>query len=191
MKSIAATLATIFLTGCISSHMKYPAAWAPLSSVEKDTCPSITGKYQIVSEPRSTHYSCKYIGRGHSCRSLAEELIGEDVVLAQHSWLEIEEIGEVELKVTTSTDAISEDTLVTSEKVMSFGCNENGVIVKVSGEFRAEDGAIGFNSGFRKYFLTASDGSLVMKETSSGGGLVFVVPVAGSSMEWWKWQPIK
>ena len=50
---------------------------------------------------------------------------------------------------------------------------------------------IASTTGQRKAFLKAADGSLIMKESVSGGGLVFlVIPVAGSSTEWWKWEAV-
>ena len=64
--------------------------------------------------------------------------------------------------------------------------------MKFSGRFGARNGAIGFAGGPSKFFRKASDGSLVMKVKAFGGGLAFIfIPVAGSSTEWWKWQPVE
>jgi len=173
--------------------MNYPQSWSPLSEPEKVSCPSIAGKYKAASVPNPEYKktSCEpAVGRGWFCHSLPEDLLGLKAKIKNESWVEIKEHIGLDLEITLGeNDTIGQKTVLKSEKDQ-FECTEDGVVVKVGPEFMVGAGAVGANLGYKYAFRKALDGSLIAKETTSGGGLIlFVIPIAGSSVQWWKWQP--
>jgi hypothetical protein len=183
----------LFLAGCIGSKMVYPEDWAPLTITGRSTCHNITGKYRAISEPLSYYNRpCTNVGEGWYCRSLPESLIGMKKLVTEDTWVEIKGINGTELRIIVGTKGAIQDKITLGAAANQFECGEDGVVVKIESKFMAGDGAIGINTGFEKSFRKATDGSLVMKETTSGGGVIFLVmPVAGSSTQWWKWEPLE
>jgi len=190
--SLAAAVG-LFLTGCVGSKMVYPEDWAPLTITDRDACQNITGKYRAISEPLSYYNrSCTNIGKGWYCRSLPEDLIGIRKPITDDTWVEIKGSDGTELRIIVGTKDTIQDKITLRAAAKQFECGEDGVVVKIEPEFMTGDGAIGINAGFKKSFRKATDGSLIMKETTSGGGLIFlVIPVAGSSTQWWKWEQLE
>jgi hypothetical protein len=178
------------LTGCVGSKMVYPEDWAPLIITERDACQNITGKYRAISEPLSYYNRpCTNIGKGWYCRSLPAELLGISDPITEDTWVEIKGSNETELRIIVGTKNTIQDKITLRAATKQFECSEDGVVLKIEPEFMTGDGAMGINTGFVKSFRKATDGSLVMKEITSGGGLIFlVIPVAGNSTQWWKWQ---
>jgi hypothetical protein len=174
--------------------MPYPANWASLPAVEKDMCPSLAGKYKAISVPHPGYNktSCEpAVGKGWFCHSLPEDLLGLKTKVTNETWVIIAEPDNATLDIAVRQG----DTTVyhfVLPKNKQFECTEEGVNMSDGTKFMAGDGAVGANLGHQYTFRKALDGSLIMKETTSGGGLIFlVIPVAGSSVQWWKWERIK
>jgi hypothetical protein len=193
MRIILAATIGLFLTGCVGSKMVYPEDWAPLASADSGTCQNITGKYRAISEPLPYYTrTCANVGKGWYCRSLPEDLADIRRPITEDTWVEINGSDRTELRVTVWTKDTIQNSITLRAAAKQFECGDDGAVVKIEPEFMAGDGAIGINTGFEYSFRKATDGSLVMKETTSGGGLIFlVIPVAGSSTQWWKWQPLE
>ena len=183
----------LLLSGCFGTRMLYPEDWAPLAGPDGDACRDISGKYRAISDPLA-YYSrpCTSVGKGWYCRSLPEDLLGITKTVTEDTWVEISGSDGTELGVAVGVNETIQYKVTLRAATGQFACTEDGVVVKIKPEFMAGDGAVGINAGFEYSFGKATDGSLVMKEATSGGGVIFfVIPVAGSSMQWWKWRALE
>ena len=181
------------MTGCGGWKMNYPENWAPLTVVENNKCQSIEGKYKAVSVPHPEYNkeSCEpAVGKGWFCHSLPEDLLDLKLNITDETWVMIVEPDDKTIDIT-----VGENDIIIHHSVLAknnlYECNDEGVMIKVGPQFMAGDGAVGANLGYKYTFRKALDGSLTLKETTSGGGLMFlIIPVGGSSIQWWKWEPM-
>jgi hypothetical protein len=184
----------LLLAGCVGSKVPYPESWTALSTVEINSCPRLTGKYRAISVPHPEYNktSCEAaVGKGWFCHSLPEDILGLKTKITDETWVAITEPSETTLDITVGEKDASRFNFVLS-KGKQFECSDDGVVIKIGSEFMAGDGAVGINRGYKYAFRKALDGALIVKETTSGGGLIFlVIPVAGSSIQWWKWGPMR
>lgn len=169
--------------GC-SSHGVYPVEWGGLSpAAGDDSCPSLTGVYQnagerAVPQGGSPQYSPPYL-TGYFFADTAAAAHAKRVRITGDASgvLTVEALGE---------DASLEPRIL--QRQDDYRC-EDGWLLLESSRWMAEQ-VSGFESLTYRLRKT-HDGSLVVQVSASGVGVVFVVPVAGSSTEWHRFPPVE
>lgn len=161
-------------SGC-SSHGVYPEEWKALPSVSGDSCPVITGVYwnpgeRAVPPGGSPQYSPPFLS----------SVFFEDTAAASAQRVRITGHAESQLKVELLSGPTSPGPRILKPQE-HYRC-EGGWLLMKSFNWIAEN-ASGFESVTYR-FRKASDGALVVQVRSSGIGVAFVIPFAGSSSEW-------
>jgi len=169
-------------TGC-SYHAAYPEYWPAIHSTAGNVCPEIAGRFhnagqRRVSEGGSAQYQPPYLSSYFFTDM--NKAAGATKILI--SWASTEHL---QIRAEDNNGI-----LMTTEMQLGkdFTCQEGSMIIK-NNRTVAEN-----VSGYERivYLLSsATDGSLVVQIKSWAAGLVFVVPVAGSSTEWQRFQSIK
>ncbi|MDR9440295.1 MAG: hypothetical protein RI841_12520 [Halomonas sp.] len=174
--------AIVVAPGC-SSHGIYPVEWGDLSPAAGDSCPLLTGMYQnggerAVPEGGSPQYSPPYLtsyffaDTAAAARAKRVRITGD-----ANAVLTVEALGK---------DASLEPRIL--QRQDHYRC-EDGWLLLESSRWVAEQ-VSGFESMTYRFRKT-NDGALVVQVSSSGVGVVFVVPVAGSSTEWHRFLPVE
>ena len=167
-------------TGC-SYHAVYPADWPSLSSGAADGCPSLAGVYRNAGEravPKggSPQYSPPY---------LSSHFFADTAAAARAVAVRISGDADAGLSVSLlgATALLAPRDL---RRQTHYRC-EDGWLLLESSRWLAEN-VSGFES--MTYRLRkADDGALVVQVDASAVGVVFLVPVAGRSTEWYRFLP--
>jgi hypothetical protein len=173
----AAAAAWLGATGCVISHPDYPASWSP--PVDGPTCSVLSGTYD---------------DRGVEGETGAAVFRGQAVSLSRI--LLPGETGRATVVVVT---ALATDTL---EIAAWDGTRllKSLRLLAASGDYRCRAGAAQISStalvgeqvpgvqtdAFK--LSKAGDGSLVLKHSSSGFGVIVVIPVGGSEDRWYRFK---
>jgi len=173
----AAAAAWLGASGCVISHPDYPASWSP--QVEGATCTVLTGTYE---------------DRGVEGDTGAAVVRGQTVSLSRILFP-----GETARATVVVVTALATDTL---EIAAWDGTRllKSLRLLAASGDYRCRAGAAeisataligeqvaGAQTDTFK-LSKAGDGSLVLKHSSSGFGLIVVIPVGGSEDRWYKFK---
>jgi hypothetical protein len=180
--SIFILLITMLSPGC-AYHAPYPAHWPTLTASQNDTCPTIAGQYhnageRWVGEGGSAQYQPPFLA-GYFFADQPKAFRATTVIISQDS------TGQLTIEA-RDNKLIDMTTDLRLDK--DYTCRQGWVAIKRSRSV-AEN-----VSGYEKtvYLLKkAMDDSLIVQIQSTGVGLVFVVPVAGSSTEWHRFLPAK
>jgi hypothetical protein len=168
------------MPGC-SSHGVYPGDWAGLSPDGVVGCPSLAGDYwnageRAVPEGGSPQYAPPY---------LSSFFFADTAAAARANGLRIS--GDANAGLTISLrggDALPAP--LDLRRQTHYRC-EDGWLLLESSRWLAEN-VSGFES--MTYRLRkANDGAIVVQVHASAVGVVFLVPVAGSSIEWYRFLP--
>lgn len=171
-------LVAVGITSGCSSHGVYPEEWDALSSVNGDSCPVITGVFRNPGERAvppggSPQYSPPFLS----------SFFFEDTAAAA---------GARRVRITGHAES------QLSIELLGGHMSPGPRILQTQEHYRCEDGWLlmkSFNwiaenaSGFESItyrFRKANDDALVVQVSSSGVGVVFVIPFAGSSSEWYR-----
>ncbi|PYM91114.1 MAG: hypothetical protein DME04_20005 [Candidatus Rokuibacteriota bacterium] len=164
-------------SGCVFSHPEYPSSWA--AQVGGSTCSVLSGTYE---------------DRGVEGETGASVFRGQAVSLSRHLFP-----GQTSRATAFVVTALAADTL-------EIAAWDGPRLVKslrllaASGDYRCRAGAAEISAtalvgeqvaGVQtdRYRLSkAGDGSLVLKHSSSGFGLILVIPVGGSEDRWYRFN---
>ena len=182
-KACLCVIAAGLLTGCSVDSQPYPRYWPPMVMNQAD-CPDLTGRYQINND------GCE----GHQCASLPDQFPQS----FWPGWPLARDLREVELQGPREGQLMihypaadgGPGKRFTLQRGTDFQCESNQMVLEKLGNFVAGDGAIAHRSAMRRYFSRTVDGSLVMRETGSVGGIFFLfIPLYLSSETWTRWAP--
>lgn len=177
------TAAALLLTGCAIQSQPYPRYWSPIVMNQKE-CPDLSGHYQIDNA------DCQ----AHRCESLYSKFPPSYAP----GWSFLRDLREIELQGVRegrlqihypSMDGGSGATF-SLQRGTDFQCESGQLVFETPGSFMVGDGAIGRHGALRRYFSRTTDGSLVMREAGSAGGVIFLfIPVYLSNETWTRWMP--
>lgn len=173
-------VAAVLSTGC-SSHGAYPVEWGDLSPAVGESCPSLAGEFQnagerAVPEGGSPQYSPPY---------LSSYFFADTAAAARAKRVRITGDGNEALKVELFGEAASPQPRIL-QRQEDYRC-EDGWLLLESSRWVAEQ-VSGFESMTYR-FRRANDGALVVQVSASALGVIFLVPIAGSSTEWHRFPP--
>ena len=172
-----AVAAWLGASGCTISHPDYPATWSPL--VGGSTCSVLTGTYE---------------DRGVEGETGAAVFRGQAVSLSRILFP-----GETSRATVVVVTALATDTL----EIASWDGTRQIKSLRLqaaSGEFKCRTGVAEISAtalvgeqvagaqtdAFK--LSKAGDGSLVLKHSTSGFGLILVIPVGGSEDRWYRFK---
>ena len=173
----AAAGAWLVASGCVISHPDYPASWSPL--VGGSTCSVLTGTYE---------------DRGVEGETGAAVFRGQAVSLSRILFP-----GETSRATVVVVTGLASDTL----EIASWDGPRPLKSLRLqaaSGDYRCRGGAAEISAtaligeqvtgAHTDHFKLskAGDGSLVLKHSTSGFGLILVVPVGGSEDRWYRFK---
>lgn len=175
-------VAVVFLSGC-SSHGAYPVEWGGLSPAVADSCPSLAGEFQnagerAVPEGGSPQYSPPY---------LSSYFLADTAATARAKRVRITGDANAGLSVEVLGEAASLESHIL-RRDEDYRC-EDGWLLLASSRWVAEQ-VSGFESMTYRFRKT-NDGALVVQVNASAFGVILVVPIAGSSTEWHRFQPVE
>ncbi|CAM3316984.1 hypothetical protein [Halomonas lysinitropha] len=175
-------VAAVLSSGC-SSHGTYPVEWGGLSASPGDSCPSLTGVYRnagerAVPEGGSPQYSPPYLSSYFHANSTT-------AVRAKRVRITGDANAELMVEALDEAAPLEQRILQRQEDYLC----EDGWLLLESSRWVAEQ-VSGFESMTYR-FTRANDGTLVVQVSASALGVIFVVPVAGSSTEWHRFQPVE
>lgn len=170
----------LVMTGC-SSHGVYPVEWGSLSRGEGDGCPSLAGVYwnageRAVPAGGSPQYSPPY---------LSSYFFADTAAGARATRVRIRGDANAELTVAALGEGVSLAPRLLTQQV-HYRC-EDGWLLLESSRWMAEQ-VSGFESMTYRFRRT-NDGAMAVQVSTSGVGVVFVVPIAGRSTEWHRFLP--
>lgn len=175
-------VAAVLSSGC-SSHGAYPVEWGGLSASPADSCPSLAGEFQNAGE--------RAVPQGGSPQSsppyLSSYFLADTAAAARATRVRITGDANTELMVEALGEAASPEPRVL-QRQEDYRC-EDGWLVLASSRWVAEQ-VSGFESMTYR-FRRANDGALVVQVSASALGVIFVVPIAGSSTEWHRFPPVE
>lgn len=169
-------LVVVLVAPSCSSHGVYPVEWGDLSPSSGDSCPSLAGVFQnagerAVPEGGSPQYSPPY---------LSSYFFADTAAAARANRVRITGDANEELTVELlGEDASLEPRIL--QRQAHYRCEDGWLLLK-SSRWIAEN-VSGFESMTYRFRKT-HEGAMVVQVSSSAVGVVFVVPVAGSSTEW-------
>ncbi|MCO4320511.1 hypothetical protein [Aliidiomarina quisquiliarum] len=177
MRLVVLTYFTIFLSGC-SSHQPYPENWEVQKANE--SCLWLqgfyknNGEYFLNERTYKTHLSAYFFESTQVEHSKVEFITFE--VRENESYL---------------IKAISENNVQIAETLINLDCNNGSLISSKDRVITGgEAGAIVLGTQIKQFRLVETiDGNLLLSsESSVAGMLLMVVPVAGSSSVWSKFN---
>jgi len=167
-----------FVTSCIS-HQKLPSNWTLPEPAPIGTCPDISGQY---------------IGLGESIKNKTTVPLGYELFIKNHPLVKWQEVSHI------SIQQQGQNLL----NIVAWKDNEvlySASLSKDSDDFTCEDGwlkiekwtlwGIGMaaeTSATSRSFATA-DGYLLEKRESGGLLMLAILPIPGSSVEWFRFAP--
>jgi len=177
------TVAALLLAACSFDSQPYPRYWSPMVMNQTD-CPDLSGHYQIDNA------DCK----DHRCAPLYSQFSQsfEPGRPLRRALREVELQGVREGRLLINYPAVDDGPGQTFslQRGKDFQCESGQAVFEQPGYFIVGEGAIGRHGAVRRYFSRTMDGSLVMRETSSAGGIAFLfIPVYLSSETWTRWAP--
>ncbi|MDW7748294.1 hypothetical protein [Halomonas sp.] len=172
--------AIVVVPGC-SSHGVYPVEWGGLSASPGESCPTLAGEFQnagerSVPEGGSPQYSPPY---------LSSYFLADTATAARAKRVRFTGDANEALKVELLGEDASLEPLIL-QRQEDYRC-EGGWMLLESSRWVAEQvsGVESLTYRLRK----ADDGALVVRVSASAFGVIFVVPIAGSSTEWHRFPP--
>jgi len=174
--------ALLNLSACVGIyHPFYPDKWEARPSIAENECIDIAGDYNIDGEDSKGKPSIPltyFFWSGFSPRHWKESRLDEvyrvkieqsTEIIKISAWKQVAEIANKELRRQSKLDS------------SSYMCTPDGIMVEGAGiPVHSLAGAI-----FQKLTLfKSSDGSLVLNDTNTGGGLALVIPAFVSMSEW-------
>ena len=176
------------MTACVVIyHPSYPEKWEARPSIAKNECTDIAGDYHVSG------------GNGKGERSIPLTYFFWSAFSPKH-WKE-SGLGEVDhVKIEQGTEIIKisawkQDAKIAEKEfrrqseldTTSYICTDEGVRVEGAGlPVHSLAGVI-----FQKLtHFKLSNGSLVLKNTDTGGGLALVIPAFMSTSDWGRYRPM-
>lgn len=177
---LLALVAVAALPGC-SSHVAYPVEWGGLSSAGGDRCPSLSGVFRNAGEIALLEGDSPRYSSPH----LSHYFFADAAAAARADHVRITGDANVGLTVALLGEEASLAPL-TLQRQEDYRCEEGWLLMKSTHSVAEQVSGFEFVTyRFRK----TNDGALVVRISSSGVGVIFVVPVAGSSTEWHRFLP--
>lgn len=176
--------AALLLAGCSIHSEPYPRYWSPMA-MNQTECPDLSGHYQMESA------DCQ----DHRCESLDSKLPaaytpGWPLLRDVHE-IEFQGVREGRLQIHYPAVDGGPGSTYSLQRGTAFQCERGQLVFETPGSFMAGDGAIGRKGALHRYFSRTTDGSLVMREAGSAGGVVFLfIPVYLSNETWTRWMPV-
>lgn len=175
--------AALLLTACSTQSQPYPRYWSPMVLNQKE-CPDLSGRYHVDNS------DCQ----ARQCESLYSKLppssIPDRSLLPDLREIELQGVREGRLQISYPAKDGGLGATISLQRGTDFQCEKGLLVFETPGRFMAGDGAFGRQNALRRYFSRTTDGSLVMRETGSSGGVVFlIVPVYLSNETWMRWLP--
>lgn len=169
-------LVAVGITSGCSSHGVYPETWEALPSGRGESCPVITGVYwnpgeRAVPSGGSPQYSPPF---------LSSFFFKDTATAASAQRVRITGLAESQLSIELLGGHMPQGPRILLQQE-HYRC-ENGWLLMKSFNWIAEN-ASGFESMTYR-FRKANDDTLVVQVRSSGVGVAFIIPFAGSSSEW-------
>lgn len=165
---------SLFLSAC-SFHNSYPANWAPLQLSSSIECPNIAGTYINKGEGDNPKYEPEL--SWHLFRNSAPWKEATHISFEQNDnkllnitlWNEEKRIFNKQLNNTSN----------------EFICEEGLLKIKTR-EYLNREGVLG--TEWSVLGLVRSENYLVVKNESGAIGMMFIVPVAGSGTNWYRFK---
>jgi hypothetical protein len=177
---LIAGLCCVSSTSCVW-HPRYPGAWAPRERVAPGLCPDVAGTYEDAGESAS---------KSPEPRRLSSILlIGHPVQAPSATTVELRQPDADTLEVLAR-----DGPEVIAQRVFSRaagGFSWNSKRLRLSYGLRGIAGE-GFALGgcwLRIYLARNSDGWLVVRHRAEEAGLVYIIPVLGSTSGWCRFPP--
>ncbi|MEX1299297.1 MAG: hypothetical protein AB1Z38_02430 [Desulfotignum sp.] len=166
--------------GC-SSHGVYPVEWGALSPAGGNSCPLLSGVFQnagerAVPEGGSPQYSPPY---------LSSYFFADTAAAARAKRVRITGDPNGDLMIELLGEDVSLEPVIL-QRQDGYRCEDGWLLLAASR--RMAENVSGFESMTYRFRRTY-EGAMVVQVSSSGVGVVFVVPVAGSSTEWHRFLP--
>lgn len=171
---------TVLGPGC-SYHAEYPAHWPEIAAAGSELCPELAGTYRNAGE--------RWAGKGSSPQYqppyLSSYFFTDAATAAKAGVIVLSEPEDGRLRIEAGNNG---GAFMWAEKYRGsdYNCEDGWLTV-------SETRSVAENvSGWERtvyWIRKASDGSLIVQIRSSGAGVVFVVPVAGSTTEWVRFAP--
>jgi hypothetical protein len=162
-------LTSLVLIGCVFVD-QYPVEWDSIKLSTDKTCPDVSGKFRDRGERENSSFepSLSYLLLQLHNQKTADTV---EIKFVEPTQLLFRVFSEQQLQA---------ESLLSSSKG-EFQCSDGFVIIK-RGEFINREGVF---AGERWTFsLAPSKNGLVIKEKDSAVGMMFIVPVVGTSTTW-------
>lgn len=202
-----ALLSSLYLTSC-ASHQKYPSEWSALIPIEGDTCPDISGTYDIKDEGTSRRYVPDDPNRKTFLVQTTDDTLSHLYLYevfpmkyfisrgrisdATHAQISQPDDDTLEIVFLDNQGLI--DKKIYSRKKKEYACSPKGITLNwghgslsyglthgMGGTYPYAMGA----TGAGKYYLAKSiDGSLIIKEEGTALGVFIIIPF-GESYDIW------
>lgn len=182
----------ITLTNGCSHTQPYPSQWPPLASLSQEQCFDISGSYRALSEPDPGNTDQRNL-------SLLYFLFERD----------LENRPAIKISVTDTMIATLKQRGSQGDHFLKITLHEGPTVIyeeelsERKGDFQCSSSEIEIDHGWRFIninvgpasqkdiykLLKDEEGSLILKGVSTGGGaIMFVLPVWGKGIEWWRWE---
>lgn len=162
---------TLFLAACVSVQ-DYPLAWGKPFLGEGGACPQVDGVFQNQGHGSDPRYP----------PNLAWQLFVHSSPWrsADRVQIQLTDSNIVSIRTLSGNSVLYQHDLVRGKN--TFSC-EGGFLAIPKGQFINRDGVLASENA-TVYLAPSDGGSLVVKERTTAVGLMFLVPVAGSSTTW-------
>ena len=174
------SLVLITLSGCATykNIESYPDTWPQPKTIERSSCPDISGKYGFIEGQPSLDFSSK--------RSLnfLNDLARHHAPARTPNKVILSNEGDKGFNIQTFEDNILVSTQSYTNKNSEIYCSQDGLFVEPPSY--KQTGAAGVGRVWSEYtFNLAEDGSLIFKMKSTGAGMVFMIsPVIAKETTW-------
>jgi hypothetical protein len=183
-RSCTAALMLIMMplvTSCVS-HQQLPGNWTLPASAPIGYCPDISGQY---------------IGLGESIKNETTVPLVYELFMENHPLVRWQEVGHISIQ---QQDQNLLNIVAWKDNEVLYSAN----LSKDSDEFICEDGWLkitrwalrGYSSSAGEIYATSrsftkADGYLLEKRERGGLLLLLILPIPGSSIEWFRFAPMK
>ena len=173
----AAAAAWLGASGCVISHPDYPASWSPL--VAGSTCSVLTGTYDDQGIEGETGAP---VFRGQTV-SLSRILFPGETGRATTVVITALSTDTLEIAASDGTRLLKSLRLLAARR--DYRCRAGAAEISATA-LVGEQVAGGHTDAYK--LSKAGDGSLVLKHSTSGFGLILVIPVGGSEDRWYRFK---
>jgi len=175
------------LSGCIGKALTgidsaYPKEWEPRTVIASASiCADLTGNYQNWGD-------FSYLVKDSDTNSLSKRLT-RVAWQAESVRLSLPDSDTIVVEILEGQEIKHSATLRKSNG--DFGCDSRGTVIDDRGYSGADGGGF-YKSHVRLYLRASRDGALIGEErNTSGGALLWVVPVGGVRTMWFRWKKVK